>query len=113
MTRHRLRAKSFTAPRSDSVFDMHAPPCRNISALSRNSRQNTLQFHQTFSDTQKHFCPIAHRFLAIKLGSRIPRAIGAFGLPAPVWTQRQEHPDRFAQGAGEMDGGSVDRDYQI
>ena len=46
--------------------------------------------------------PRAACILPEQAGGRIPGAIVAIEQPGPVWYERQQHPQRFCQRAGEF-----------
>ena len=68
---------------------------------------------QLDSHAGEDFAPIAGPRLAKQPHGRIPRAVIALQQPAPVGHQRQRHPHRHAQRAGQVGHGRVGGDDQI
>lgn len=57
--------------------------------------------------------PVAKQPLPEQPHGRIPRRIGSVFQPAPVTADRQQDPDRTAQGSGQMGHGRVAGDDQV
>jgi hypothetical protein len=69
--------------------------------------------HQRGVHVSRDARPVARPRLAKQPHRRIPRRVVAAGHPAPVGGERQHHPDRLAERAGEVRDRGVGRDHKI
>ena len=60
-----------------------------------------------------HGRPILGYRLPVQPRGRIPRAVGAPQLPAPIGVPGQQNPGRTSEGAGQMRHAGIDADDQI
>jgi hypothetical protein len=79
----------------------------------RSGRTRRGALRQCDADAGEDVIPIAELALAKQPQRRVPRAVLAFGEPAPVGRERHHHPARPAERAGEMHDRGVDRDHQV
>src|ERR1051325_11076878 len=64
-------------------------------------------------NTLAHVFPGAWGWLAKQPHGGIPWRVGTMPPPTPIGGKRQQGPDRFAHGSGQMGDGSINRNHQI
>ena len=74
------------------------------------TRESPLEFG---AEPLEYAAPVSVTVLAEERHRRVPRAVTATLHPAPVRTERQQHPRRFAERAREVRDARVDADHEI
>ena len=64
-------------------------------------------------NVRQNVFPAARFILPEQARGRIPGAVHPVEQPAPVRNERQQHPDRFRQRAGQMGYAGIDRNNKI
>src|ERR1700728_4002548 len=71
------------------------------------------KLRQLACDALDHATPVPWLHLTVESSRRIPRGIRELGMPSPVVAGRQHEPQRLAESAREVGGGSVDGDHEV
>ena len=71
------------------------------------------EFERCFTNADYYTVPRTRIVLPKQARARIPRSGIPVEQPAPIWTVRQQDPDRTSERPGEMNNAGIHRDYEI